>query len=113
MHVNRQQGNIEWLCLMHHVMFVVTEASSSDAPVISSAVAAASVMQSRTSKDDEPTSEWSSTATLAEQIRERNVGETEARSLTERLRKEFGLENLDDSDDDHGSCYLFFASAIV
>ena len=61
----------------------------------------------RPSKEEEGgKNEWSSRATLAEQIRERIVDESEQRSLTERLRKEFGLENLDDSDKDKGWCRL-------
>ena len=62
--------------------------------------------RSASKDEDAHKSEWSSTATLAEQIRERNVDESEQRSLTERLRKEFGLENIDDSDKDKGECLV-------
>ena len=91
------------LCKLPIYLFTdsgVTEKQLDDPAASATSVlaAAASVVPARLSKDDEPTSEWCSTATLAEQIRERNMDDTEARSLTERLRKEFGLENLDDSD---------------
>lgn len=57
-------------------------------------------------KDEEV--KWSATATMAERIREQtNL------TLTERLRREFGLDTVDESEDNQGTVKLLILATLL